>query len=124
MESLKTSGIDHVNMMVKDLDESVKFYSELFGLELKKDQAAQKSKIIGDEAVKLCLYESPNLVHVKGINHVGFHIQNFDEVVDKCESMGIAMPYGVTEWEHSRSVYIIDPNGYEVELTEVFGGGL
>ena len=34
------------------------------------------------------------------------------------------MPYGVYEWEYSRSVYITDPNGYEVELTEVFGGGL
>jgi lactoylglutathione lyase len=63
-------------------------------------------------------------VFPKGINHVGFHIDNFDEVVEKCKSMNITMPYGVIEWESSRSVYIIDPNGYEVELSEVQGGGL
>lgn len=124
MVYLKTTGIDHANMMVKDLEESVRFYSELFGLELKKDQPEQDSKIIGNDTVKLCLYQNPENVFIKGINHIGFHIQNFDEVVSKCESMGITMPYGVIQWEHSRSVYIIDPNGYEVELTEIFGGGL
>jgi catechol 2,3-dioxygenase-like lactoylglutathione lyase family enzyme len=124
MGHLETSGIDHVNMNIKNLEESVDFYTNLFGLELKKDQSDQNSKIIGNDIVKLCLYENPEGVQIKGINHVGFHIGNFDEVVSKCKSMGIQMPYGVTEWESSRSVYIIDPNGYEVELSEVFGGGL
>ena len=124
MEQLTTTGIDHVNFNVKNLEESVTFYCELFGLELRKDQSEQNSKIIGNESVKLCLYENPDQVFVKGINHVGFHISNFDDVVAKCSSMGIEMPFGETQWEFSRSVYIIDPDGYEVELTEVFGGGL
>lgn len=124
VDYLETSGIDHVNMMVKDLDESVDFYCELFGFEIKKDQHEQNSKIIGNEVVKLCLYENPDQVFNKGINHAGFHIKNFDDVVAKCEAMDIPMPYGVNQWEFSKSVYIIDPNGYEVELTEVFGGGL
>ena len=38
--------------------------------------------------------------------------------------MDVPKPSGLYEWEHSRSVYITDPNGYEVELTEVFGGDL
>ena len=123
MDYLETTGIDYVNMMVKDLDESVSFYNELLGLELKKDQPEQNSKIIGNEVVKLCLYENPDQVFVKDINHVGLHIKNFDDVVSKCEAMEVPMPYGVMQWEFSKSVYIIDPNGYEVELTEVFGGG-
>lgn len=124
MGFLNALSIDHANMNVNNLDESVDFYSTLFGFELKKDQPDQQSKIIGNDTIKLCLYENPDLVFPKGINHVGFHIENFDEVVEKCKSMNISMPYGVIEWESSRSVYIIDPNGYELELSEVQGGGL
>lgn len=124
MSYLKALSIDHANMNVNNLAESVEFYSTLFGFELKKDQPEQQSKIIGNKSVKLCLYERPELVFPKGINHGGFHIDNFDEVVEKCKSMNITMPYGVIEWESSRSVYIIDPNGYEVELSEVQGGRL
>jgi len=124
MSYLKALSIDHANMNVKNLEESVDFYSTLFGFELKKDQPDQQSKIIGNETIKLCLYERPELVLTKGINHVGFHIENFDEVVEKCKALNVTMPYGVIEWESSKSVYIIDPNGYEVELSEVQGGGL
>ena len=121
---LKALSIDHANMNVKNLEESVDFYSTLFGFELKKDQPDQQSKIIGNESIKLCLYELPDLIFTKGINHIGFHIENFDEIVEKCKTLNISIPYGVIEWESSRSVYIIDPNGYEVELSEVQGGGL
>ena len=31
---------------------------------------------------------------------------------------------GVVDWETSRSVYIVDPSGYEVELAEISGGGI
>jgi lactoylglutathione lyase len=72
----------------------------------------------------LCLYELPDLIFTKGINHIGFHIENFDEIVEKGKTLKISMPYGVIECESSRSVYIIDPNGYEVELSEVQAGGL
>ena len=81
MEYLKVSGIDHVNMFVKDLQESVDFYSNLFGFELKKEQPEQDSKIIGSDTVKMCLYENPEMVRIKGINHVGFHVENFDDIV-------------------------------------------
>ena len=124
MVYLKALSMDHANMFVKDLDESIDFYQNLFGFEVKKEQPEQDSKIIGNDTIKLCLYENPEMVFVKGINHFGFHIENFDQIVEKCEKMDVPMPYGVIERESSRSVYITDPKGYEVELSEVQGGGL
>jgi len=62
MVHLETSGIDHVNMNVKDLKESVNYFLNLFEIELKKDQSDQNSKIIGNDTVKLCLYENPEQV--------------------------------------------------------------
>ena len=124
MKRLTALSLDHVNMTVKDLEESIKFYGELFGFVEKKDQLEQASKIIGNETIKLCLYEDPELEIGDGLNHFGFHVENFEDIVEKCEAMEIPMPYGVVSWEKSRSVYIVDPNGYEVELSEVNGGGL
>ena len=122
--TIQAQSIDHVNMMVKNLKESVAFYSELFGFEEKQDQPEFHSKIIGNETIKLCLYQVKDMETGNGISHFGFYVTNFDEVEAKCREMHVEMPYGVTDWGQSRSIYIIDPNGYEVELSEVQGGGL
>lgn len=77
--------MDHVNMTVKNLEESVEFYKNLFGFEVKKEQPEHKSKIIGNDQVKLCLYEDPQMSTEGGIAHFGFNIENFDEIMEKCK---------------------------------------
>jgi lactoylglutathione lyase len=39
-----------------------------------------------------------------------YHIQDLSE--------------GIVEWPKSKSLYVEDPNGYEVELTNTWGGDL
>lgn len=128
-KSLNATSIDHVNMKVKNLQQSVEFYKNLFGFEVKQEENPNKadapSKIIGNDKIKLCLYEIPNMAPEGGINHFGFNISNFDMVLDKCDELNVEILYdGTINWEKSRSIYIKDPNGYEVELGEVDGGGL
>jgi len=31
---------------------------------------------------------------------------------------------GEVDWEKSKSVYVVDPSGYEIELSQLVGGGL
>ncbi len=124
LHPLHVTTLDHVTFYVKNLAESVNFYTALFGFEIKKEQPADRSLIIGNDAIKLCLYEDPEKAKSGGIAHFGLHVQNFPEIVGKCESLGVPMPYGIVSWEKSRSIYIVDPNGYEIELSEVKGGGL
>ena len=126
---LKAKMIDHVNMKVKNLDESVEFYKNLFGFVIKQEENQNKidapSKIIGNDSIKLCLYEVPDMSPEGGIAHFGFNVENFDEIISKCEELGVKILYdGVVNWEKSKSVYIVDPSGYELELGEVSGGGL
>ncbi|MDP2667054.1 MAG: VOC family protein [Candidatus Diapherotrites archaeon] len=125
---LNVNAIDHINMSVKDLEKSVRFYREVFGFEIKEDQSKDASYIIGNAHVKLCLYEDKNL-HVKeGLNHFGFHIENFDEIISRCKEMGVPVSYdGAIEWKNparSKSIYITDPSGYVIELSNLPGGGL
>jgi len=125
--NLKVNGIDHLNMEVINLNETVEFYNKLFGFEVIKEQPEDNSKIIGNDKVKLCLYETEDFhgYTKKGFHHFGLHVENFEDVIHKCTEMGIEIYYGgPLKWEKSSSIYIKDPNGYEIELTEVFGGGL
>jgi len=125
--NLKVNGIDHLNVEVINLNETVEFYNQLFGFTVIKEQPQENSKIIGNEKVKLCLYERGDFhgYTKKGFYHFGLHIENFEDVMHKCTEMGIEIFYGgPLKWEKSSSIYIKDPNGYEIELTEVFGGGL
>ncbi len=129
MNNLKATSIDHVNMKVKDLEKSVKFYKNLFGFEIKQEENANKldapSKIIGNNSIKLCLYEVPDMSPEGGIAHFGFNIANFNEIIEKCKELGVEVLYGgIVDWEKSKSVYIVDPSGYEIELGEISGGGL
>ena len=124
---LITDGIDHLNLEVINLEKTVVFYKELFGLEIKKEQPEEVSQIIGNDKVKLCIYENENMQKYvkKGFAHFGLHIQNFKDVIKKCEEMKLKIYYGgQLEWENSSSIYIQDPNGYEIELSRSFGGGL
>ena len=129
MNNLKATSIDHVNMKVKNLEQSVEFYKNLFGFEIKQEENSNKldapSKIIGNDTIKLCLYEIPEMSPDGGIAHFGFNVANFDEIIQKCKELGVEVLYGgPVKWEKSKSVYIKDPSGYEIELGEVSGGGL
>ena len=129
MNSLKATSIDHVNMKVKNLEQSVKFYKNLFGFEIKQEENANKldvpSKIIGNDTIKLCMYEILDMSPEGGIAHFGFNVANFNEIIAKCEELDVKVLYdGVVDWEKSQSIYIVDPSGYEIELGEISGGGL
>ena len=116
-------------MKVKNLADSIAFYLGLFGFEVKQDENPNKadapSKIIGNDSIKLCLYEVPGMSPEGGIAHFGFHVENFSDVITKCKELGVEILYGgEVDWENSKSVYIVDPSGYEIELSEFSGGGL
>ena len=126
---LRATSMDHVNMKVKNLAESVKFYKNLFGFEIKKDENPNRtdapSKIIGNDSIKLCMYEDSQMSPEGGIAHFGFHVENFSDIISKCKELGVEVLYGgPVEFEKSHSVYIVDPSGYDIELSEISGGGL
>ncbi len=101
----------------------------MFGFEIKQDENPNKidvpSKIIGNDSIKLCMYEVSSMSPEGGIGHFGFNIENFDDVIKKCKEFGVQILYGgKIDWEKSKSVYIVDPSGYELELGQISGGGL
>ncbi len=132
---IQVTGIDHINLSVRDLVRSIAFYRNTFGLEMKEDGRSRDRPfvIVGKPGVAyLALHESENAgtsAH-PAINHWGFVVGDLDPVLDRLEADGVKIrftdvyPRGVIEYPRSRSVYVEDPDGHEIELSESFGGGL
>lgn len=124
---LQVNGIDHINLQVIDLAKSCEFYHQLFGFEELRDMPAVKGKIIGNNQAKLALYQVSGFdgYNKHGFSHVSLHVNNFEDAMEACEKMEVTIKYnGILDWEKSRSLYILDPNGYEIEISEIWGGGL
>ena len=129
---LKLKNIDHINVMVKDINETIKFYNDVFGFIVKEEGVSKISgnpyAIIGiSDKGLLAIYEDPkfNEEKVGNINHFGFHVDDFDDALTHIKELNVKVAdYGVVNYENSRSLYIFDPNGIEIELSEQFGGAL
>lgn len=128
---VKLTRIDHINMRVKHLEASKGFYGSVFGFKVKETGTyrGRPWAILGvTDRAYLCLYEFGDAERIEQniqINHFGFHVENFEELERRLREKEVKINYGgAVQNGGSRSVYIEDPSGYEIELSEQLGGGL
>jgi catechol 2,3-dioxygenase-like lactoylglutathione lyase family enzyme len=117
---MTASGINHVSVVARDLEQSVAFYRDVFGLEPipapNFGHPVQWLRL-GDQ--QLHLFERPSDAPV--YNHLGINVPNFEEVYRKAESLGIfdTDTFGHHIYElpnHDVQMYLRDPSGNLVEV--------
>jgi lactoylglutathione lyase len=131
-EMLQATGFDHLNMNIRNFKETTDFYQNHLGFKIVEEGKSGRGndyKIIGIPGkLYLAIYESNDSSLDKGqshINHFGIHIKNYDVALAYIKQKKIPYQYGGhVDYGDSRSIYIMDPNGYEIELSEVFGSAL
>lgn len=132
---LNFNGIDHINMNVKNLEESISFYKKLFGFEVKESGKFSFKKvpfaIIGKSGLgMLCLYEKKELKEndKSHFAHIGFNIDFIPNLIQKLKDLKVEIvnynESGIIDYPDSQSIYIKDPSGYEIELSKSFAGKL
>jgi len=112
----------HVALNVNDVDESVKFYNAMFGIEPVKHKPGYAKFDVAQPALNLTLnYTGP--VEGKGaLNHLGVQVASTDEVLrakTRLEQAGLATfdemgtdcCYALQD-----KIWITDPNGYRWEF--------
>jgi len=118
---IKARGLRHINLNVRDIGQSLKFYQDAFGLEVKFWEGKKMVFLNSpgaDETITLCQVKEDDPVGGGGVSHFGFSIgkNNLDEMVRQVVNAGGKLQ---SRGEHAPGVpyaYFSDPNGYVIEL--------
>src|SRR5688572_22282082 len=124
--------LDHLNMTVRDVEETADWYGRVFGFEPVEAGVHQGRRfgILKSGEALLCVYEHRERAHPDidrhghhGVAHFGLRISDRDEWEGVIRREGVRVTNGgAVEWPRGTSWYIEDPNGYEIEVALWEGG--
>jgi len=127
---MRVRQLDHLNLSVRDLDESVEWYARVFGFELAErglSAAGVPFAVLRSDEALLCVYHRPGRESLDGaelerrglhgFNHFALRIEDREAWEEIVEREGLELLYGgLVEWPHSLAWYVTDPTGYEIEV--------
>ena len=119
---IKSSGLNHLNLNVSDIQRSLRFYQEAFGLEVRFWEGQRMVFLSSPGArdlITLCEVDQSAPIGSGGVSHFGFGLSqsgHFDESVQQIEQAGGKL---LRRGEHAPGVpyaYFADPDGYVIEI--------
>jgi len=134
---LKMNKINHVAIVVEDIDEALKFWRDALGLEVDhiEDVPSQHSRVafipVGDSEVELVSPTTQDSGLAKflekrgeGLHHLCFEVDDLTEVLDELKIKGIRLINEEPLILPGRKMAFVHPkstNGVLVELYELIG---
>lgn len=116
--------LNHTTMFVSDLDRSVEFYRNLFGVSVRSTQENGVNLALGEQSQFLGLYTAPPSGPT--IHHVCVGVEDFDpdEAMEKLEAFGVETGRIRMRGE-TPELYFTDPDGLNIQIQDVryCGGG-
>ena len=118
----------HTRYRVDDLEKTVKFYHDIFGLkEVGRHKSPRGSTVVflevpgGKEQIEICHYPKSGPVQVQpDLTHLAFEVDSLEAFSKHLAKLGMKFSDGPTWRPGGGGFAFIDaPEGYEVELLEV-----
>lgn len=119
----------HVMIRVKNIEESLKFYTELLDMKLVREMRLDDCSLYflsdeeGQTQIELTYNdETPREGYQigSGFGHFAFGVKSMDEFTSKMKKLGIEYlyePFNLPNRE-LKIAFVKDPDGYEIELVE------
>jgi lactoylglutathione lyase len=117
----------HTRMRVSDMDQTIKFYTDVLGLEVLERKTSPRGSHLAflkvpnsEELIELCSFPPSGPVKVQeDLVHLAFEVENLDETIQTLNANRIKITDGPTRSSSgSRFIFIDAPDGYEIELIE------
>jgi lactoylglutathione lyase len=117
----------HTRMRVSDMDETIRFYTDVLGLEIVERKTSPRGSHLAflkvpnsEELIELCSFPPSGPVKVQeDLVHLAFEVDNLDETIKTLNAKQVRITEGPTRTSSgSRFIFIDAPDGYEVELIE------
>jgi catechol 2,3-dioxygenase-like lactoylglutathione lyase family enzyme len=121
---IRTNGLYHIHLVVRDLDRSLRFYQTVFGME-ERFRAGPKMVFLNTpgSADMITLNEDPNEAAIAGrsggVAHFGFRLADpatLEAAIAEVERAGGRLVERGEHGGHVPFAYVADPDGYVIEL--------
>lgn len=120
---IKTCGLTHIHLMVKDIQRSLEFYQRVFGMDVRfwaGDGLVFLNTPGSKDTIALHRSEGDEPTGVSGgITHFGFQLENssdLDNAISEVVAAGGALKKRGEFMPGMPFAYVSDPDGYEIEL--------
>lgn len=117
---VKTYGLTHISLAVRDPDQSLRFYERVFGVrEVFRDETSIQAQTPGSRDLIAFEQDTGSAGINGGVSHFGFRLcdpHDIEAAVREVEQAGGKI---VRRGEHapgSPAAYVNDPDGYEIEI--------
>ncbi|CAH1205745.1 VOC family protein [Paenibacillus sp. JJ-223] len=116
-------GLNWITLRVRDLEASLAFYHGVLGLPVHRrfESRGRQIAMLGTEnETKLELIENSGTIlkPEAGIS-IGYEVSSLEQTIARLKELGVPVARGPIEPNpHLRFIYIVDPDGFEVQLAE------
>lgn len=128
---MKVQRLLHTRMRVSDMDQTIKFYTDVLGLEVLERKTSPRGSHLAflkvpnsEELIELCSFPASGAVQVQeDLVHLAFEVEDMDQTIQELNTKGIPITDGpTTSSSGSRFIFIDAPDGYEIELIQRLPG--
>lgn len=119
-ERVKTRGLSHLAINVADMDRSIKFYTDMFEMEVVRRTRDIAFLHTPGSHDNLAIFKASGPVNPSGMAHFGFAVDevNFNRAMDYIRTNKIrTMTDQATITD--RFIYIMDPDGYVIQISTI-----
>ncbi|MBC7319081.1 VOC family protein [bacterium] len=124
-------GLDHISIIVSDVEENLRFYRDILGFNVLKDFYDEKEKAriiflnVGNNMLELIAPDEKPTKGEKvswekrskgGVEHIAFLVDDMDRTYEYLKSRGIEFILGPLEFSEGKYGYFYGPEGVLLEV--------